>query len=108
MKRSAARLLLFIASVLAGLAPAWPVSGQGPGIGPTKEHVVLFGAGGMRQDGAEAQALQGRMPVLANLLQNGTRAGGGLLTQAPAGAGAGWHTLATGAWPGVHGAPDDT
>ncbi len=108
MHRPAVRPLYFIALVLAGFALALPASAQFAGKGTAKEYVVLFAAGGVRQDVAEAYALQGAMPALSSLLQNGTRAGGGLLTQAPAGAGAGWHALATGAWPGVHGAPGDT
>ena len=35
-------------------------------------------------------------------------AGNGLLTQAPPNTGAGWYTLATGAWPGVHGSTNNT
>ena len=35
-------------------------------------------------------------------------AGDGLLTQAPPNTGAGWYTLATGAWPGVHGSTNNT
>ena len=34
--------------------------------------------------------------------------GNGLLTQAPPNTGAGWYTLATGAWPGVHGSTNNT
>ncbi|HSK25920.1 MAG TPA: 5'-nucleotidase C-terminal domain-containing protein, partial [Jiangellales bacterium] len=33
---------------------------------------------------------------------------GGLLTQAPPNPGAGWYSLATGAWPGVHGSTNNT
>ena len=36
------------------------------------------------------------------------RRGNGLLTQAPPNTGAGWFTLATGAWPGVHGSTNNT
>ena len=42
---------------------------------------------------------------MRKLLRTGAKASGnGLLTQAPPNTGAGWHTLATGAWPGVSGA----
>ncbi len=108
MNRASVRPLLFAAWVLACLVAAWPASGQRPGPAPTYGKVALFAAGGVRQDTAEAVALQGIVPVLASLLQNGTRADGGMLAQAPAGAGAGWQSLATGAWPGVHGGPGDT
>ena len=44
----------------------------------------------------------GRVPGFRELLRRGARASGnGLLTQAPPNTGAGWFTLATGAWPGV-------
>ena len=46
---------------------------------------------------------------MGELLQNGASAAGdGLLTQAPPNTGAGWYTLATGAWPGVHGSTNNT
>ena len=42
------------------------------------------------------------MPGFRELLRHGAKASGnGLLTQAPPNTGAGWFTLATGAWPGV-------
>jgi hypothetical protein len=63
----------------------------------------------MRQDLAEAYASQGRLPAIARLLRNGAKAAdGGLVTQAPTTAGPGRYSLATGAWPGVHGAPNNT
>ena len=49
------------------------------------------------------------MPTIKGLLKNGAKAsGGGILTQAPPNTGAGWYTLATGAWPGVHGSTNNT
>ena len=46
---------------------------------------------------------------MADFLKKGASAtGGGLLTQAPPNTGAGWYTLATGAWPGVHGSTNNT
>lgn len=48
------------------------------------------------------------MPTMADFLTKGASATGGLLTQAPPNTGAGWYTLATGAWPGVHGATNNT
>ena len=44
-----------------------------------------------------------------SLLGSGSSAsGGGLLTQAPPNTGAGWYSLATGAWPGVTGSTNNT
>ena len=49
------------------------------------------------------------MPTMKKLLKKGVKAAdGGLLTQAPPNTGAGWYTLATGAWPGVHGSTNNT
>jgi 2',3'-cyclic-nucleotide 2'-phosphodiesterase (5'-nucleotidase family) len=49
------------------------------------------------------------MPTMRDFLKKGASAtGGGLLTQAPPNTGAGWYSLATGAWPGVHGSTNNT
>jgi 2',3'-cyclic-nucleotide 2'-phosphodiesterase (5'-nucleotidase family)/predicted AlkP superfamily phosphohydrolase/phosphomutase len=49
------------------------------------------------------------MPGMRNLLRSGVKASDhGLLTQAPPNTGAGWFTLATGAWPGVAGSTNNT
>ena len=48
-------------------------------------------------------------PRWPTFLKKGAKAtGSGLLTQAPPNTGAGWYTLATGAWPGVHGSTNNT
>ncbi len=74
-----------------------------------KDKVVFFAADGLRQDLVEQYARQGFMPTMARLLRSGVKApGGGLLTQAPPNTGAGWYSLATGAWPGVHGSTNNT
>jgi Type I phosphodiesterase / nucleotide pyrophosphatase len=49
------------------------------------------------------------MPTMREFLRDGASASGnGLLTQAPPNTGAGWYTLATGAWPGVAGSTNNT
>ena len=99
----AASLTLSV-SAPAAFAPAAPASSNTNG-----EKVVFFAADGMRQDLAETYAGRGQMPAIAELLRSGAKAAdGGLLTQAPANSGAGWYSLATGAWPGVHGATSNT
>ena len=71
--------------------------------------MIFFVADGMRQDLVEAYAGKGMMPAMAELLRSGAKAAdGGLLTQAPPNTGAGWYSLATGAWPGVHGSTNNT
>ena len=73
------------------------------------DKAVSFASDGLRQDLVERYAGQGVMPTMADFLKKGASAtGGGLLTQAPSNTGAGWYTLATGAWPGVHGSTNNT
>ena len=73
------------------------------------DKVVFFVADGMRQDLVETYAGQRLMPNMAKLLKHGTKAGdNGLLTQAPTNTGAGWYSLSTGAWSGVHGSTNNT
>jgi 2',3'-cyclic-nucleotide 2'-phosphodiesterase (5'-nucleotidase family) len=76
---------------------------------PLADRVVFFASDGMRQDLVSAYAGQGLMPTMGDMLKKGaSAAGGGLLTQAPSNTGGGWFTLATGAWPGVHGSTNNT
>jgi 2',3'-cyclic-nucleotide 2'-phosphodiesterase (5'-nucleotidase family) len=73
------------------------------------ESVIFFAADGMRQDLVETYAAQHLLPNMGSLLRTGAKAAdGGLLTQAPPNTGAGWYSLATGAWPGVHGSTNNT
>jgi 2',3'-cyclic-nucleotide 2'-phosphodiesterase (5'-nucleotidase family) len=99
-----------VAALLVGLLPAVATardvraSAQGPGGG-----AVFFVADGMRQDLVAKYASQGLLPTMADFLKKGTSAAGdGLLTEAPPNTGAGWYSLATGAWPGVTGSTNNT
>ena len=75
----------------------------------SSEKVIFFSSDGLRQDMVEAFANKRLMPAMAMLLRTGARAAdGGLLTQAPPNTGSGWYSLATGAWPGVHGSTNNT
>src|SRR4051794_19173942 len=68
---------------------------------------VFFASDGMRQDLIEKYL--DRKSTLRTFLKKGVHAAGnGLLTQAPPNTGAGWYSLATGAWPGVHGSTNNT
>ena len=74
-----------------------------------REKVIFFSSDGLRQDMVESFAAQGLLPAMNRLLRTGARASdGGLLTQAPPNTGSGWYSLATGAWPGVHGSTNNT
>ncbi len=80
-----------------------------PDRAPGQNKVIFFASDGMRQDLVEDYAKQGLMPTMGKLLEAGSRAAdAGLLTQAPPNTGAGWYSLATGAWPGVHGSTNNT
>ncbi len=109
---------------LALVASTWPLVASGAAAAPgpaagraaraaageaLTDHAVFFASDGMRQDLVERYAAQGSMPTMRRLLRRGVHASGdGLLTQAPTNTGAGWYTLATGAWPGVHGSTNNT
>ncbi|NJC97931.1 MAG: hypothetical protein C3F07_13395 [Anaerolineales bacterium] len=80
-----------------------------PASNSNNEKVIFFASDGLRQDLVESYAAQGLMPAMGKLLQAGASADGyGLLTQAPPNTGAGWYSLATGAWSGVHGSTNNT
>jgi 2',3'-cyclic-nucleotide 2'-phosphodiesterase (5'-nucleotidase family)/predicted AlkP superfamily phosphohydrolase/phosphomutase len=103
-------LLAATAAVAAALvaATAGPASTSAT-LAPGKESVIFFAADGLRQDLVESYAAKGLMPTMDKLLRTGAKAdGNGLLTQAPPNTGAGWYSLATGAWPGVHGSTNNT
>ena len=74
-----------------------------------KDKFLFFASDGLMQQSVEKYADQGVTPGFRELLKHGARASDhGLLTQAPPNTGAGWFTLATGAWPGVHGSTNNT
>ncbi len=112
MRTRAALSLIPILAVLGVLAAAstGPASTTGSSrAGGHDESAIFFAADGLRQDMVESYADRRLLPNMAKLLRSGARAAdGGLLTQAPPNTGAGWYSLATGAWPGVHGSTNNT
>jgi Type I phosphodiesterase / nucleotide pyrophosphatase len=94
-----------LAALPATAAPAAPADAtHNP-----SDRAVFFTSDGLRQDLVRRYAAQGVMPTMRDLLRKGVSASGnGLLTQAPPNTGAGWYTLATGAWPAVHGSTNNT
>lgn len=90
------------------LIPATPVGASG-GDEHGRSPVLFFASDGMRQDLIEQYAQQGVVPGFRDLLRKGVKASdNGLLTQAPPNTGAGWFTLASGAWPAVTGSTNNT
>jgi len=105
------RRLLLLPAILAlvGSSLAVPAAASDHHGDDAAGGTVFFAADGLRQDIVARYASQGRLPTMASFLKGGTKAAGnGLLTEAPPNTGAGWYSLATGAWPGVHGSTNNT
>jgi 2',3'-cyclic-nucleotide 2'-phosphodiesterase (5'-nucleotidase family)/predicted AlkP superfamily phosphohydrolase/phosphomutase len=101
--------LMVIAVLVIGLETAVQAEGVPAPKKPPADKVIFFVGDGMRQDAIAGYASQNVLPNFGELLKKGASASGhGLLTQAPANTGAGWYSLATGAWSGVHGATNNT
>ncbi len=96
--------------IAAAAAPPAPAAVSVTGGQNRPDPVLLFAADGMRQDMVERYAQDRKaFPAMSELLRKGASAsGGGLLTQAPPNTGAGWFSLATGAWPAVTGSTNNT
>ncbi len=85
------------------------VASPAPADRGTVDKAVYFVSDGLRQDLVEKYADRGLMPTMGGLLRRGVHASGdGMMPQAPPNTGAGWYTLATGAWAGVHGSTNNT
>lgn len=106
--------LLLATGPAAGLArqaatPSPGTPGATPGVAEAAaERVILFAADGMRPDVVERYAAEGALPALGALAEDGVRGENGLVQAFPPNTGVGWHTLATGTYPGEHGATDNT
>src|SRR3954467_4509011 len=114
MRRVFSPMLAAAVVAVAGLSvpAAFGHGDDGHGHGPppkTSPQARFFVSDGRRQDAVQRYADEGGVPGFAKLIDRGVRASGhGLLTQAPPNTGAGWYTLFTGAWPGVHGSTNNT
>ncbi len=98
-------LVLGILYVPAAATPAQVSSSSGP----KADKLIFFASDGLRQDLVEKYAAMGLLPAMKELLRTGAKATeSGVLTQAPPNTGAGWYSLATGAWAGVHGSTNNT
>ena len=111
-----AMLVLMILSLLSSGVMAAPAM-QGPdaqspdqGRGGDKgESLIFFTSDGLVQNRVAEYVAKGLLPQFAGLMQKGAYAAdNGMLTQAPPNTGAGWYSLATGAWSGVHGSTNNT
>ncbi|HKN97180.1 MAG TPA: alkaline phosphatase family protein, partial [Pseudonocardiaceae bacterium] len=89
---------------------ATPVAGAAPDHHQPPAHhpVVLYSSDGMRPDLMRRYAALGIMPTYAAMMGSGATGDNGLTQGFPPNTGQGWYTLATGAWPGVHGSTNNT
>ena len=111
-------VFIAVAALLVGMLPAVASAGGTPSVGSTGSpaavpaadySAVFFVSDGLRQDLVAKYAADGLLPTMSEFLKKGTSAaGGGLMTQAPPNTGAGWYSLATGAWPAVTGSTNNT
>src|SRR4051794_28622827 len=113
-RRMPALAIVGAASALAvGLAVPWDGSEAHKGghghHGDGSSKLLFFASDGLRQDAVERYADEGVTPGFRDMLKHGAYASDhGMLTQAPPNTGAGWFTMATGAWPAVHGSTNNT
>ncbi|MGH2920949.1 MAG: 5'-nucleotidase C-terminal domain-containing protein [Gaiellaceae bacterium] len=96
------------AVVLILIASIGPGTARGTGSATLTDKAILFSSDGMRPDLMERYAAQGAMPTYRELLRDGVKGVNGLLQGFPPNTGVGWHTLASGAWPGEHGSTNNT
>ena len=107
IRRLRTALALLLALTLFPPPAAWGSSSAA--MRPDAYGVILFVADGLRQDLVAQYAEEGSLRSIRHLLRRGTVAADhGMLTQAPANTGAGWYSVATGAWAGVHGSLNTT
>ena len=109
MSRSRSRLLalssvvLLLVTVVPAASAAKPSTGK-----PSTDKLIMFASDGMRPDLMEGFAASGDMPNYAQLMASGVRGQNGLTQAFPPNTGVGWHTLATGTYPGEHGSINNT
>jgi 2',3'-cyclic-nucleotide 2'-phosphodiesterase (5'-nucleotidase family)/predicted AlkP superfamily phosphohydrolase/phosphomutase len=105
-------IALWSAALLAGLTLVAPSAGAHPAPpqhpDPGSHPVVLYSSDGMRPDLMQTFAAAGAMPTYSSLMRSGATGQNGLTQGFPPNTGQGWYTLATGAYPGVHGSTNNT
>src|SRR4051794_16487054 len=103
----AAALVLVATATVTALSAASDNPASAARSAAKSDKFVFFASDGMRQDLIDKYL--DKDSTLREFLKKGTHASGnGLLTEAPPNTGAGWYSLATGAWPGVHGSTNNT
>ena len=92
--------------VFAGASAGHDDEGESNGARTAK--AILFASDGMRPDHVEEYAAKGLMPTFKELMKKGVKGRNGLTQGFPPNTGVGWHTLASGTWPGEHGSTNNT
>jgi 2',3'-cyclic-nucleotide 2'-phosphodiesterase (5'-nucleotidase family)/predicted AlkP superfamily phosphohydrolase/phosphomutase len=95
----------FAVVVIASIGPG---AAQGTRGVTSTDKAVLFSSDGMRPDLMQRYAQDGFMPTYRELMDEGLVGANGLTQAFPPNTGVGWHTLATGTWPGEHGSTNNT
>jgi hypothetical protein len=108
MSRRLGGVAAMLVSLLALVVSLGVGSASGSRSEASTDKVILFSSDGMRPDLMEEYARHGAMPTYKALMHDGVRGHNGLLQGFPPNTGVGWATLATGAWPGVHGSMNNT
>ena len=101
-------VLVTLFTLLFGLVAVPAAAAPPPAGKPSTSKAILYASDGMRPDLMEQFAAEGAMPTYADLMAAGVRGDNGLVQAFPPNTGVGWHTLATGAWPGEHGSMNNT
>jgi 2',3'-cyclic-nucleotide 2'-phosphodiesterase (5'-nucleotidase family) len=104
-------VLVSAALALAALAPtAIPPSAVTRATEEPAGSAIFFAADGMRQDKLEAYAADdpAGFGAFADILANGVHSDTGMISQAPPNTGAGWNSMASGAWVSETGTTNNT
>jgi 2',3'-cyclic-nucleotide 2'-phosphodiesterase (5'-nucleotidase family)/predicted AlkP superfamily phosphohydrolase/phosphomutase len=101
---------LVVAFVIVAVGAITGAGGAGAATGPLPftEKAILFASDGMRPDLVDKFAADGAMPTMSQLMRDGFKGANGLVQAFPPNTGVGWHTLATGTYPGEHGSTNNT
>src|SRR5688500_16172853 len=101
-------LSLLFAAPSSHFASAVGAKGATPGArGSRQAPALLFASPGLRPNRVETCAAEGALPAMAELLEEGARAVGGLREPYPATTGVSQATLLTGTWPAERGVVSD-
>jgi 2',3'-cyclic-nucleotide 2'-phosphodiesterase (5'-nucleotidase family) len=108
------RLSVFVFAALLVMAALVPTAIRPPGTVQATEapaaSAIFFAADGMRQDIVERYVADdaGTFATFAEMLADGVHSDGGMISAAPPNTGAGWNTMASGAWSAETGTTNNT